>query len=331
MSNDLSIVIIGRNEESGLAACISAANIAAEEIGGAEIIYVDSASTDSSVEIAAGMGCRVLSMRPEWKLCPSAGRYIGSRYAKGAFILFLDADTHIYTGFLGPAIDHLRANDKLAGVNGRIDDLDENGDKLDDVEERFDTVAETRWLRGPACLYRRAALNAVDSFNPHLAMEEEAELGLRLLRTGWKLHLIPVPMACHTRCYHCQTLTSVVTTFRRDIATGRLGEITRTIAAAALHRNLLAFCWLRLKTTILLVAWLALMIMSLLVLGGVVTIAILLAGLAAVYVKKRSLSQTFVFIANKLAVVADVLAGIPKVTAPTTGIFPLDVIEQKAK
>ncbi len=46
MKGELSIVIIGRNEEQGIAKCIAAAQTAASEIGGAEIIFVDSASTD---------------------------------------------------------------------------------------------------------------------------------------------------------------------------------------------------------------------------------------------------------------------------------------------
>jgi glycosyltransferase involved in cell wall biosynthesis len=328
MSGILSIVIIGRNEAAGLADCINAAHAAAAEVGGAEIIYVDSASTDASVEIASGLGCRVLSMRPEWKLCPSAGRFIGSRYASGEFILFLDADTHIYKGFLPRAIQHLRAEPSAAGINGRIDDLDENGQLLIDAEERHDTIADTKWLRGPACFYRRAPLMAVGSFNPHLPMEEEAELGLRLLKAGWRLQLMPVPMACHTRCFYWTTTADAVAIFRRDIALGRLGEITRTIAAAARHGNAWEFCLLRIRTTLQFVAWLALII-----LGSLVHVAlsagILAAGLALILIKKRSVAGTVAFILNKVFIMADVLAGIPKVAVPSSGSFPVDVIEHK--
>lgn len=334
MDHQLSIVIIGRNEQERLAECIAAARSAADEIGGAEMIYVDSASTDASVEIAGSMGLRVLSMRPDWKLCPSAGRFIGTRYASGEFILFLDADTHIYKGFLPAAIETFRSNPYIAGINGRIDDLNEAGETLGDVEERYDEVTDVKWLRGPACFYRRSALLAVDSFNPHLAMEEEAELGLRLLKAGWKLQLIPVPMACHTRFYHCQTLSSVVTTFRRDVETRRLGEITRTIAAAFRSGNGIAFCWLRLKTTIQLTAWIALMLAIAAVPMPfdrfIPFVVVLLAGMISIYLKKGSVMGSVLFVANKLLIIVDVLAGIPKLTIPTNGSFPLDIIERKA-
>lgn len=328
MDQTLSIVIIGRNEAAGLAECVNAAKAAAAEIGGAEVIYVDSASTDASVDIAAGLGCRVLSMRPEWKLCPSAGRFIGSRYAAGEFVLFLDADTHIYKGFLAPAIEHFRSQPNVAGINGRIDDLDENGQLLIDAEERHDDVADTKWLRGPACLYRREALMAVGSFNPHLPMEEEAELGLRLTKAGWRLQLIPVPMACHTRCYHWETVSRALAAFRRDIEVGRIGEITRTIAAAASQGNGLAFCWLRLKTTIVLLAWLGLILLAAFV-HAAVAAGFLVAGLGLILIKKRSLGRAVAFMVNKLLIVADVLAGIPKIAVPTRGNFPVDVVEHK--
>lgn len=319
---DVSIVIIGRNEELHIAKCVWAAQRAAVRAGGAEIIFVDSASTDSTAAIAAGMGVRVISLPADSKLCPSAGRHAGARSAAGEFILFIDADTLINEDFLDHAIAHLNACPDVAGVNGRIDDLDENGVLLDDVEERYDSTADVKWLRGPACLYRRRALLDVGSFDPQIAMEEEAELGLRLVKAGWRLNVIPVAMACHTRCYHCQSLASLVATFRRDLVSGRLGEITRTIAAAATSGNAIAFCWLRLKTTILLLGWFALLPATLLLpspiaLPAFALVAIL--GLLSVYLKKRSIRQTLLFIPNKLFIVIDVLAGLPKLVRPRAG------------
>ena len=83
MNHTVSIVIIGRNEERGIAKCLDAALNAAEQIGGAEILFVDSASTDQTVTVVRSRGVRVLSLKPDWQLSPSAGRYIGSHYAAG--------------------------------------------------------------------------------------------------------------------------------------------------------------------------------------------------------------------------------------------------------
>lgn len=332
MNHKVSIVIIGRNEERGIGECLGAARAAAEQIGGAEIIFVDSASTDNTAAIAASFGARVLSLKPDWKLTPSAGRFVGSRYAAGEFILFIDADTLCYKDFLPAAIEHFQNNPELAGINGRLDDLNENGELLTDVEERFDEAADAKWLRGPCCFYRRRALLEAGSFNPHLAMEEEAELGLRLLKNGWRLQIIPVAMACHTRCYHLQTFKSIVSAFRRDIAVGRLGEITNTIAYAFSEGYGLAFCWLRLKTTIVFLFWLFLLSISLLLPAFLYPktafAAIFISGLLAIFRKKRSFRQTLLFIPAKISCLVDVLAGFHKINIKSIDSYPLDVVER---
>jgi glycosyltransferase involved in cell wall biosynthesis len=335
MNHKVSIVIIGRNEERGIGECISAAQMAADQIGGAEIIYVDSASTDKTVAVAESFGVRVLSLKPDWKLSPSAGRFVGSTRAQGDFILFVDADTLVYRDFLPAALEHFRNNADVGGINGRLDDLNENGELLTDVEERFDEATSVEWLRGPCCFYRRRALRESGSFNPHLAIEEEAELGLRLVKNGWKLQIIPVQMACHTRCYHGQTFKSIISTFRRDIAAGRLGEMTNTIACAFHEGYGTAFCWLRLKTTIIFLGWLILLSTCFFLpqfpFPKTVFTAIFILGLLAVFRKKRSFRQTLLFIPAKILCLVDVLAGFHKINLKSPRSYPLDVTEHAPK
>jgi hypothetical protein len=316
MKHSVSIVIIGRNEERGIAKCIEAAKLAAAQIGGAELLFVDSASTDETVAIVKSLGVCVISLDPSLKLSPSAGRYAGSLRANGEFILFIDADTHVYTDFLPTALARLKTDPKLAGLNGRIDDLNEKGEMVEGFETRADGPVRVKWLRGPCCLFRRDALLSVGSFNPHLAVEEEAELGLRLCSAGWALELIPVPMGCHTRCFHHRSLTSVVEAFKRDIAVGRIGEITRTAAYAFGSGNGLEFCWLRLKTTIAFSAWLFLGAGCLFVPSGLRPAALFAVAsamiLGLVLVRKRSVGQTLLFFPAKFLCLLDVLAGVGK-------------------
>jgi len=335
MNHKVSIVVIGRNEERSIGECLTAAQLAAEQIGGAEIIFVDSASTDRTVSIAESFGARVLSLKPDWRLTPSAGRFIGAHYAGGDFILFIDADTLVYRDFLPVALEHFRNNPQIGGINGRLDDLDENGELLTGMEKRFDDAADALWLRGPCCFYRRRALLEAGSFNPHLAMEEEAELGLRLVKNGWKLQIIPVAMACHTRCYHPHSFKMVVSTFRRDIAAGRLGEMTNTIACAFRHGFGLSFCWLRLKTTIVFLGWLVLLSMCFFLPESfypkTLVSALFAFGLLAIFAKKRSLRQTLVFIPAKILCLVDVLAGFHKISLKSPDSYPLDVIEHESQ
>ncbi|MCY7377677.1 MAG: glycosyltransferase [Pyrinomonadaceae bacterium] len=332
MNQKVSIVIIGRNEERGIEKCVRAALAAAEQIGGAEMIFVDSASTDSTVETVRALGVRVVSLKPDWELSPSAGRFIGSRCAAGEFVLFLDADTLIYRDFLPAAIKRFEQNPAVAGINGQIDDKDENDVLLSDVEDRSGGVMDVKWLRGPACFYRRAALVEAGSFNPYLKVEEEAELGLRLIKKGWRLQIIPLPMACHTRCYHLQTVASVISAWRRDIVSKRGGALTNTMAYAFREGNGLAFCWLRLKTTIIFLGWLSLLILCLLLPTTFhplqIFAAFVVLGLAAIFIEKRDAAQVWVFILAKTLNFVDVLMGVHRIKIKSSSLYPLDVVER---
>lgn len=317
MSQKVSIVIIGRNEEKSIGECLNAAQIAAEQIGGAEIIFVDSASTDKTVSTVQSFDVKIISLKPEIKLCPSLGRFVGSFYATGDFILFLDADTLVYKDFLPVALEHFEKNPNVGGINGYLDDLNEKGELLTDVEERFENVTEVKWLRGPCCFYRRETLQKVGSFNPDLAVEEEAELGLRLVKNDWKLKIIPVPMACHTRCFHLQTTRNLFSAFKRDYIVGRLGEVTKTLAYCFKEGNGLAFCWLRLKTTVLFIGWLLISLLCFFLPSflypQIIFPLILILGLLAIFSKKRSIKQTFVFVPSKILCFVDILAGLHKI------------------
>lgn len=326
MDHNVSIVIIGRNEELGIHKCLEAAVTAASRIGGAEMIYIDSHSTDNTVSIAKEYGFTAIPLSPDVRLSPSAGRFWGTQQAQGEFVLFLDADTLIHPDFLPVALARFDANVAIGGVNGFIDDFNEAGEQVFDIDERFDCVTDVKWLRGPACLYRRKALLEVGSFNPELATEEEAELGLRLVRHGWKLKLIPQKMAVHTRCHHVESLTSIAKTFIRDMRSGRIGEITRTVVYAFRAGNALEFCWLRLKTTVLFFAWLLLVATCLLLPESfnsqILLTVVISTGALIIFVKKRSIYQTLLFVPSKILCLADLAAGIPKMvrdgTKPST-------------
>jgi len=332
VNGKVSIIIIGRNEERGIEKCIREALRAAEQISGAETIFVDSASTDNTVAAVRALGVRVVSLKPDWELSPSAGRYIGSRVASGEFVLFLDADTLIYQDFLPAAIEHFEKNPSVAGINGWLDDTDENGVLLTDVEKQSDTVEDVKWLRGPCCFYRHSALGEVGSFNPFLKVEEEAELGLRLVKKGWRLQIIPLSMACHTRCYHGQTVESVISAFKRDIVSRRLGEITNTIAHAFREGNGLVFCWLRFKTTIIFLGWLVILTWSLFLPASsyprAMFAGLFILGLTVIIGKKRSLTQARAFILSKIINLIDVLTGVPKIKIRNSDLYPLDVINR---
>jgi glycosyltransferase involved in cell wall biosynthesis len=330
MSTKVSIVIVARNEEATIAHCIKAAQKAAAEIGGAEIILADSASTDKTVEIARSMGAAVLSLRPEWELSASAGRYIGTHYAKGDFILFIDADTLVYEGFLLQALKHLEENPRVAGLNGYLDDADENGRLISGIEERFDTAAEIEWLRGGCCFYRKNAMKEVGSFNPYLTNEEEADLAIRLAKNGWKLQMLPIRMAVHTRCSEDLSTKILFKHSIRGLFNGRLGGLTVAVGYAFQNGYGLEFCWMRLKSTIIFSLWLLLIPLALTLPNQfypkTAAFFLITIGLAGVWWRKKSLKKVFLFLMAKLFIFIHLIAGIPMLKFKSPGSYPTDVV-----
>ena len=100
---DLSVVLVTKNEESHIAACIESALKETEGLR-AEIILVDSASDDRTVEIASRYNTTIIQLDRRNLLSPSAGRFVGTRHARGRFILFLDGDMQLLPGWLSEGL-----------------------------------------------------------------------------------------------------------------------------------------------------------------------------------------------------------------------------------
>jgi glycosyltransferase involved in cell wall biosynthesis len=196
----LAIVIIARNEAQHIARCIESGLPTAKLFPGTEILLVDSASTDDTVEIARQYPISIIQLRPHWPLTPGAGRYLGTRATSSQYILFLDGDTELDPDWIRGALGFLRDRPQVAGVGGRRDEIyvNEQGEPAGAVLHRYavEEATAVRTLGGDG-LYRREALEAAGTFNPFLSLYEEAELALRLRSKGYGLWRLPSPMVRH--------------------------------------------------------------------------------------------------------------------------------------
>jgi hypothetical protein len=323
--NTYSVIVIGKNEEAHLATCLRSVQAAAEEVGNTEIVYVDSASTDRSVEIAQALGVRVLSLRPEWKHTPAAGRYIGFHHTTGELLMFVDGDCVIERQWLARALAFFTEPD-VAGVAGYLRDFDEAGHEAPFVGEHGAEIKALPTLRGIAA-YRRAALEQVGPFNPHLRSEEEAELALRLRKAHWRLLHLPFQMGSHRRAL------PRVQAMWRAWRLGRVTGVGQTWRYACQSGTGWQFCFQHLRTTMMFAG--ACLALSL----GVVLwelgdtrdatyfLYVLLAGLLAVALKKRDLLGPVSYTVTHLTIFAGLLSGlfITRLAAPES--YPRAAIE----
>ena len=86
----ISVVVIGKNEGERLAACLNSIHAALSKLSH-EIIYVDSCSTDQSLQTARSLGARCYLLA-EKDTTAGLGRFVGAKEARGEYLLFLDGD-----------------------------------------------------------------------------------------------------------------------------------------------------------------------------------------------------------------------------------------------
>jgi glycosyltransferase involved in cell wall biosynthesis len=195
---DLSVVVIGLNEEKLLASALRSVLDTSPGCRFSELIYVDSGSCDRSVEIASGIdGFRVLLLNSN---VPSAAkaRNLGLRNVHGDFVQLLDGDSVLQPGWLSNAMAYLIANPDVACVFGQV--LEMNPD-----QSIYMRVCGLDWhvpqgeyrLCGGNAMWRREVLEAAVFFDEKFAFGEEPDLCYRVRQKGWRIRCIDAPMVKH--------------------------------------------------------------------------------------------------------------------------------------
>lgn len=196
--SSIGIVIIGRNEGARLIACLESA-----AAPNRPLVYVDSGSTDESVEAAAQRGARIVALDMTTPFTAARARNAGvaalrQDQARPDYVQFLDGDTVLAPGWLASARAFLEEKRKVAVACGRRREMRPDGSVFNLLCDReWDTpIGETAACGGDA-LMRLSAFEAVDGFRESLIAGEEPELCLRLREAGWTIHRLDAEMTGH--------------------------------------------------------------------------------------------------------------------------------------
>ncbi|MEB2347255.1 MAG: glycosyltransferase [Comamonadaceae bacterium] len=196
--NTVGLVVIGRNEGERLRVCLASAVGAV-----ATVVYVDSGSTDGSVELARGMGAQVVALDMRQPFTAARARNAGFRALMVAqpgtqFVQFVDGDCELMPEWLAAAQTFLAAHPAYAVVCGRLRERYPERSVYNRLcDHEWDTpVGDARACGGIAML-RAEALRAVGGFREDLIAGEEPELCVRLRAAGWKIYCLGTDMAWH--------------------------------------------------------------------------------------------------------------------------------------
>ena len=196
---NVGIILIGRNEGERLRRSIESALNKAQLI-----VYVDSDSTDGSVEVAQSYGVHVVNLDMSIPFSAARARNEGVAYMKQQaskkieFIQFIDGDCELAPNWISTAVNFLTDNEDFVVVCGRRREKfpeDSIYNYLTDVE--WDTpIGETIACGGDA-LMRLAAFDKAGGFRNDLIAGEEPELCVRLRENNGKIMRFDAEMTLH--------------------------------------------------------------------------------------------------------------------------------------
>jgi GT2 family glycosyltransferase len=194
----IGLVIIGRNEGERLRRCLESS------LGhAAHAVYVDSGSTDGSVELARSLGVDVVQLDTTIPFTAARARNSGTRRLleiapEIPYVQFVDGDCEINANWWEAAVNRLETRHELAAVCGRrrerIPELSAYN-RMCDLE--WNTPIGDALECGGDSMMRVEYFQAVQGFNDSLIAGEEPELCLRLRDKGWKIERIDAEMTLH--------------------------------------------------------------------------------------------------------------------------------------
>ncbi len=206
MNPDLSsvgVVTIGRNEGERLKRCLNSL-----KDRGLTLVYVDSGSTDGSVDFARSLGVEGVELDMSKPFSMARGRNTGSQQLRDrdqppAFIQFVDGDCEVQPDWIATAKAFLDANPDAVAVCGRRRERFPDAsiyNAMCDIE--WNTPVGEAKATGGDVLMRAEAFHAAGGFNEALIAGEEPELCFRLRQAGGKIHRIDAEMTLHDANIH---------------------------------------------------------------------------------------------------------------------------------
>ncbi|WP_417542121.1 glycosyltransferase family 2 protein [Methylophaga thalassica] len=197
-NNSIGAVVIGRNEGERLRVCLESIR---EQLK--YVIYVDSGSTDSSVELAESLGVFVVNLDLTIPFTAARARNEGAKALlkltpQIEFIQFVDGDCEVQAGWLDQAYVFLKESVDYAIACGRRRERYPDAsvfNQLCDIE--WNTPVGDANSCGGDALIRVKAFQQVRGYNTSLIAGEEPEMCFRMRQKGWKIRRLDAEMTLH--------------------------------------------------------------------------------------------------------------------------------------
>lgn len=226
----LSIVIVNYNTRDLLFKCLKSIQTSSDS-SLLEIIVVDNASNDNSVEMIEKYFPDVILVRNRKNMGFAYANNQGIRYSKGKYIILLNSDTEIVAkdffkrivyffkkhprcGIIGPLIRDSEGNiqnsvcpfPSLYTVSMQMSGLSYffpgniyfSPFREFVLNKKYTKIHEVDWVSGACLCFRRELLDTVGLLDDNFFLYyEETDFCWRVRRKGWKIYFIPVEGCVH--------------------------------------------------------------------------------------------------------------------------------------
>jgi GT2 family glycosyltransferase len=194
----VAVVVIGRNEGERLRRCLESAVPLAHIV-----VYVDSGSTDGSVETAKQLGALAVPLDMSVPFTAARARNVGFAAAVKLdpdveLVQFLDGDTEIAKTWIQRAVRFMDENPDAAAVFGRRRERHPEASIYNQLCDAEWSVpgGQAKYCGGDVMI-RRVAFEGVDGYTDRLIAGEEPDLCVRLRRNSWTIHCVDAEMTLH--------------------------------------------------------------------------------------------------------------------------------------
>ena len=197
-STEIGVVVIGRNEATRLERSLRSVLV-----NGSQVVYVDSGSTDQSIDIAQSHAAESVSLESVQPFTAGRARnagfhYLMSRHPNLEFIQFVDGDCEIVGGWIHTAAEYMVSHPAVGVVCGTLTERDAS-------QSIYSRLSAMEWVRpageteasGGIALVRTEAFQEVNGFDETLIAGEEWDMCFRMRQASWRIWRLPEAMAEH--------------------------------------------------------------------------------------------------------------------------------------
>ena len=215
--SEITVVIPNYNGMKYLAECMTSLCREQHNAPGYEVLIIDNASVDGSVEYLqkewCGEGVRLISLPENTGFCHAVN--LGIREAKTPYVILLNNDTKAEAGFVRGLYDAIRENEKIFSVSAKMLMWD-RPELIDDAGDRYcvlgwaysrgkgrpaadyDKSVPVFSACGGAAIYRRSVFEEIGYFDEeHFAYLEDMDIGYRARIHGYENWYAPKAVVYH--------------------------------------------------------------------------------------------------------------------------------------